>query len=59
MALSSEQEVRVAAINAAVFHHKRLVWNQNNSQRNQPPLPLVADVLATARIFEQRIQGED
>lgn len=58
MAMSSEQEVRAAALKAAVLHHKVTAWNQNDTTRFQPKILDPGSIVTTARIFEDYIQGE-
>lgn len=57
--MSSEQDVRASALNAAVLHHKTVTWNPNDSTRFQPKVAAIGDVLATAHAFEQFIQGDE
>lgn len=58
MAMSSEQEVRAAAIKAAVLHHKVFAWNHNDTTRFQPKIVDPGLIVTTARVFEDYIQGE-
>lgn len=62
MSLSSELEVRVAALHAAVFHHKTVAGAGAGHESSYDRWPAPASsraVLATAREFEQFIQGDD